>query len=115
MSKSLPVKNLLKLIREVQDTMAEHPESDVTFILRGSYESDGEGEVAVRADLDVPPVIAAGVDAKASGGISRHWKSLGSGEFVFFISRPGTISARMLETSRGPFQDLSPGPGVPES
>ncbi len=96
MSKTLPMRKLLKLVREVQDTMGEHPDSDVDFLIRGSYESDSDGEVSIRGEAGAPAAITGGVDAEVGGGFSRHWTALGEGEFVLRVSRPGTVTREIL-------------------
>jgi len=88
--KPIPVKKLTKLINEISETMAEHPEATVTFILRGSYKLDTEGELGVGADVEAPAFGVPGAPAiPVNVGVEwrKQWDHLGKGEFVFRIER----------------------------
>lgn len=89
MSKVVP-RRFFKLVDEVQETMAENPDCDVLFMLRGQWSTDADGEVQVQAGAEAP-LVAGAVTAEADVGFSRHWEFLGQGEFILRIERPGRL------------------------
>lgn len=87
MSKQIPMRKLLKLVDEVQETLERSPSSGVEFLLRGRFEYDGDGEVGIGGSIGAPGE-ALGVDAKVEGGYRRHWTAVGLNEFVLRVYRP---------------------------
>lgn len=87
---TLPVRKLKRLIDEVQQTIAES-DASVTFIARFAYEVDKDGELGLSLQASSPSVPVGGVpvSAEAGGAFARHWQSLGVGECVLRIHRPG--------------------------
>lgn len=93
--------------------MGKTPEADVDLLLRASYDADANGEVAVKAGVEAPLHLA-GASAEIVTGWSRHWTSIGDGELVLRISRPGTATAAaMLESAK--HGHLAPVAGPPTS
>jgi hypothetical protein len=83
------MKKLIRLIDEVGEVMTSHPDADVLFILRGTYQADSDGEVGVGLGAETttqfPSPFPESVSAKAEW--SRSWDDLGNGEWVLRISR----------------------------
>lgn len=100
----LKMRQLLKLVNEVQETMEKNPDSDVDFMMRGRYGADAQGEVSVMAGVDVP-AIPSGVGGSATGGFTNHWQSVGEGQWVLRIARPGTVTAAAMMGDRQRLRD----------
>lgn len=106
MSKRIPMKKILRLVNEVQETLT-NPDVNVEFLIRGRYGYDGGGDVGVEVAAEAPvPATGTVIDAKAGVDWSRHWTSIGVGEFVLRVSRSARQStAPASETPVGQEND----------
>jgi hypothetical protein len=96
MSKTLPVRKLRGLIREVRETTEEDPRSGFDFLLRCQYAANSRGEVGVKINAQAPAEV---IEAKLGVGVSRDWTQVGDGEFVLRIYR-STPEARSIAAVR---------------